>query len=90
MLGGEVLDDLGSNYYAPTVLSGVSKEMLCSTEETFGPVESVVEFVYLVVLIAVFHFMSHGSEDYPTLLERQHDVGSNRKTVIMVVVNLGQ
>ncbi|MDN5809110.1 MAG: MFS transporter [Staphylococcus equorum] len=46
--------------------------------------------LYLVALMAVFHFMSHGSQDlYPTLLEKQHDVGSNRKTVIMVIVNLG-
>lgn len=44
LLGGKVLETLGSNYYAPTVLSGVTMEMLCSTEETFGPVASLIQF----------------------------------------------
>lgn len=47
-------------------------------------------FVYLVLLMTAFNFISHGSQDlYPTLLVKQHNVGPDRKTVIMVVVNLG-
>lgn len=47
-------------------------------------------FVYLVVLMSGYNFMSHGSQDlYPTLLVKQHNVGPDRKTVLMVVVNLG-
>lgn len=45
--GGEVLSD-GSldqgNFYAPTLLSGVTEEMLIYREETFGPVAAVIPF----------------------------------------------
>lgn len=47
-------------------------------------------FIYLVILMSGFNFMSHGSQDlYPTFLVKQLGVGPDRKTVIMVVVNLG-
>lgn len=47
-------------------------------------------FTYLVVLMSVYNFISHGSQDlYPTLLVKQHNVGPDKKTVLMVVVNLG-
>lgn len=47
-------------------------------------------FVYLIFLMSGFNFMSHGSQDlYPTLLVKQHGIGQDAKTVIMVVVNLG-
>lgn len=36
--------DLGPYFYEPTVLSGVTDEMTCSTEETFGPVVSIYRF----------------------------------------------
>lgn len=35
---------LGDRFYAPTVLAGVTPEMLCSKEETFGPVAPVFRF----------------------------------------------
>ena len=41
VVGGERLDGgeyAGGSFYAPTVLEGVTPEMLISTEETFGPV----------------------------------------------------
>jgi succinate-semialdehyde dehydrogenase / glutarate-semialdehyde dehydrogenase len=34
----------GPNYYAPTVLTGATREMLLSCEETFGPVVPVFRF----------------------------------------------
>ncbi|HEY2977171.1 MAG TPA: aldehyde dehydrogenase family protein, partial [Burkholderiaceae bacterium] len=34
----------GPNYYAPTVLTGATKEMALSCEETFGPVVPVFRF----------------------------------------------
>ncbi|EDK39342.2 hypothetical protein PGUG_03440 [Meyerozyma guilliermondii ATCC 6260] len=47
-------------------------------------------FVYLVFLMSGFNFMSHGSQDlFITLLVKQHGIGPDAKTVIMVVVNLG-
>ena len=33
----------GGNYFEPTVICGVTTEMLCATEETFGPVAPVMK-----------------------------------------------
>lgn len=46
--------------------------------------------LYLVLLMAGFNFMSHGSQDlYPTMLENQLGFGKTRVTVTQVVANLG-
>ncbi|KAJ8102541.1 major facilitator superfamily domain-containing protein [Lipomyces tetrasporus] len=46
--------------------------------------------IYLVVIMAGFNFMSHGSQDlYPTMLEVQLEFNANRTTVTMCVANLG-
>ncbi|KAF4217023.1 hypothetical protein CNMCM8980_003990 [Aspergillus fumigatiaffinis] len=46
--------------------------------------------VYLVLLMAGFNFMSHGSQDlYPTMLTNQFRFSSNAVTVTQVVANLG-
>ncbi|KAF4966546.1 hypothetical protein FSARC_5788 [Fusarium sarcochroum] len=46
--------------------------------------------VYLVLLMAGFNFMSHGSQDlYPTMLENQLNFSKNKITVTQVVANLG-
>ncbi|KAK9449511.1 major facilitator superfamily domain-containing protein [Limtongia smithiae] len=46
--------------------------------------------VYLVILMAGFNFMSHGSQDlYPTMLTVQLGFSTNKNTVTMVVANLG-
>jgi SHS family lactate transporter-like MFS transporter len=46
--------------------------------------------LYLVLLMAGFNFMSHGSQDlYPTMLENQLQFSSTRVTVTQVVANLG-
>ncbi len=45
MGGGARVQGLGSNlFYAPTVLADVTREMLCTREETFGPVAPVQRF----------------------------------------------
>lgn len=45
---------------------------------------------YLVLLMAGFNFMSHGSQDlYPTMLENQLGFDATRVTVTQVVSNLG-
>ncbi|RGP80161.1 mfs shs lactate transporter [Fusarium longipes] len=46
--------------------------------------------IYLVLLMAGFNFMSHGSQDlYPTMLENQLNFSKNKVTVTQVVANLG-
>ena len=41
LTGGRRRPDLGPLFYEPTVLTGVTKEMTCCVEETFGPVVSI-------------------------------------------------
>lgn len=46
--------------------------------------------IYMVLLMAGFNFMSHGSQDlYPTMLENQYGFGPNKVTITQVVANLG-
>lgn len=42
--GGQARPDLGPFFYAPTILAGVTPDMLIYAEETFGPVVSVYSF----------------------------------------------
>ncbi|KAI9915320.1 hypothetical protein PsorP6_008345 [Peronosclerospora sorghi] len=45
---------------------------------------------YMVLLMAGFNFMSHGSQDlYPTMLKNQFQFNSNQVTVTQVVANVG-
>jgi succinate-semialdehyde dehydrogenase/glutarate-semialdehyde dehydrogenase len=41
LTGGRRRPDLGELFYEPTVLTGVTREMDCYAEETFGPVVSI-------------------------------------------------
>ena len=46
--------------------------------------------VYLVLLMAGFNFMSHGSQDlYPTMLTNQYNFNANQVTGTQVVANAG-
>lgn len=46
--------------------------------------------IYLVLLMAGFNFMSHGSQDlYPTMLQNQFNFDANAVTITQVVANLG-
>ena len=42
--GGRRLPELGPNFYAPTILTGVTPDMAVLREETFGPVLPVLPF----------------------------------------------
>jgi succinate-semialdehyde dehydrogenase/glutarate-semialdehyde dehydrogenase len=42
--GGKRLPELGPNFYAPTVLADVTREMLIMQDETFGPVLPIAPF----------------------------------------------
>jgi acyl-CoA reductase-like NAD-dependent aldehyde dehydrogenase len=44
LAGGKRLTDVGINFYAPTVLTGVTHEMRIMREETFGPVLPIMAF----------------------------------------------
>ena len=44
LTGGRARPDLGPFFYEPTVLEGVSPDMTCFGDETFGPVISLYRF----------------------------------------------
>lgn len=44
LLGGEILNDLGELFYAPTLLTNVNSSMAITQEEIFGPVVAVQSF----------------------------------------------
>lgn len=49
-----------------------------------------LRLLYLILLMAGFNFMSHGSQDlYPQLLQNQLQFSANAVTVTQVVANLG-
>ena len=62
--GGERLPALGAHFYAPTVLSGVSAEMLCTKEETFGPVAPVLRFETEAEVLAAANATESGLASY--------------------------
>lgn len=44
LTGGEILPEIGINFYAPTVLTNINESMNIFQEETFGPVIGVMKF----------------------------------------------
>ncbi|HWR17853.1 MAG TPA: aldehyde dehydrogenase family protein [Terriglobales bacterium] len=42
--GGKLIPELGLNFYAPTILTGVTPDMRVVREETFGPVLPIIAF----------------------------------------------
>ena len=44
VVGGQKLPDLGSSFYQPTVLTGMTADMQLASEETFGPVAGLFKF----------------------------------------------
>lgn len=76
-LGGAPLqiDGLGGQFYAPTVVTGVTPDMAIARDEVFGPVLSVLTFKTLDQAIALANDASYGlsagvwSENVHTCLE---------------------
>jgi MFS transporter, SHS family, lactate transporter len=67
---------------------GVAKGFLKQAIPTLK--EHGFRLIYLILLMAGFNFMSHGSQDlYPTFLERQLGFSTGKTTVTTVVANLG-
>jgi succinate-semialdehyde dehydrogenase/glutarate-semialdehyde dehydrogenase len=62
--GGTRADALGACFYLPTVLAGVTPEMRCAREETFGPVAAVLRFETEADAIALANATEHGLASY--------------------------
>jgi succinate-semialdehyde dehydrogenase/glutarate-semialdehyde dehydrogenase len=54
----------GDRFYTPTVLSGVTSDMLCAKEETFGPVAPVFRFETEAEAIALANDTEFGLASY--------------------------
>jgi succinate-semialdehyde dehydrogenase/glutarate-semialdehyde dehydrogenase len=63
-LGGEPLAALGSNFYAPTVMTGVTPDMRIYREEIFGPVAPVLSFTDEAEAIAMANDTEFGLAAY--------------------------
>ena len=44
LVGGQKMPNLGSHYFQPTVITGMTHEMQLASEETFGPVAGLFQF----------------------------------------------
>ena len=64
VLGGERIGVAGGRFFAPTVLSGVTNEMLCAREETFGPVAPVFRFETEAEVVAAANATEFGLASY--------------------------
>ena len=60
LTGGRPRPDLGPAFYEPTVLSGVTADMLVATEETFGPVVTIYPYDSLDEAIALANDTDYG------------------------------
>jgi succinate-semialdehyde dehydrogenase/glutarate-semialdehyde dehydrogenase len=61
VLGGS---RIGDRFYTPTVLAGVTSDMLCAREETFGPVAPVFRFKTEAEAIALANATEFGLASY--------------------------
>lgn len=74
LLRGGRRSDLGGTFYEPTLIDGVTDDMLVACEETFGPVAPITEFDDIDAVIEVANNSIYGlaayifGRDFSTLL----------------------
>ncbi len=65
VVGGErVGEGRGEHFYRPTVLAEVTSEMLCTKEETFGPLAPVIRFETEAEVVAAANATEFGLASY--------------------------
>ncbi|MFV1922318.1 MAG: NAD-dependent succinate-semialdehyde dehydrogenase [Methylotenera sp.] len=62
--GGAKATDLGGTFFSPTVLTGITKEMLIASEEIFGPVAPLIRFKTEEEAIAIANDVPYGLASY--------------------------
>jgi succinate-semialdehyde dehydrogenase/glutarate-semialdehyde dehydrogenase len=60
LCGGRPRPDLGPAFFAPTVLEGVTKDMLCGVTETFGPVVALHRYRTVDEAVALANDTDYG------------------------------
>ncbi|KHJ30879.1 putative succinate-semialdehyde dehydrogenase nadp+ [Erysiphe necator] len=88
--GGRQMSELGPNFYEPTVITGMTSNMILASEETFGPVAALFKFDSedLVVKIANSSPVGLAAYIFTKDLQRAMRV-SNAMDVGMVGINTG-
>ncbi|CEF72870.1 succinate semialdehyde dehydrogenase [Fusarium graminearum PH-1] len=89
-IGGKRLSDLGSNFYAPTVIRDMTPEMDMASQETFGPVAGLFPFETEEEVVKMANNTEVGLAGYffSRDLERVHRIAEALE-VGMVGVNTG-
>lgn len=62
--GGKRLEDNNGNYYLPTILTNITKDMKVYTEEVFGPVLPIIEFDTIEQAIDIANDTQYGLGGY--------------------------
>ncbi|MCZ4500626.1 MAG: gabD2 [Marmoricola sp.] len=60
LTGGSIREDLGPAFFEPTVLEGVTKDMLAGTTETFGPVVGLHRYTSVAEAIELANDTDYG------------------------------
>jgi SHS family lactate transporter-like MFS transporter len=61
-----------------------------SARQVFFNPATLRRFVFLVLLMTAFNFMSHGVQDlYPTFLRMQHHATANQAVLVAIIYNIG-
>ncbi|MGH3519941.1 MAG: succinic semialdehyde dehydrogenase [Haloechinothrix sp.] len=60
LTGGQARPDIGPYFYEPTVLAGVTPEMVCHSAETFGPVVALYPFATDEEAVALANATEYG------------------------------
>lgn len=69
--GGKRLEDNNGNYYLPTILTNITKDMRVYTEEVFGPVIPIIEFDTIEQAIDIANDTHYGLGGYVYTTDRQ-------------------
>lgn len=68
--GGKRLENNNGNYYLPTILTNITKDMKVYTEEVFGPVIPIIEFETIEQAIEIANDIQYGLGGYVYTTDR--------------------
>jgi SHS family lactate transporter-like MFS transporter len=75
---------------SPVWREGKSRHLATGSELLASIGRAPILFVYAILLMAAFNFMSHGSQDlYPTFLTKQHGFNPGAVRNVTVIMNIG-
>lgn len=69
--GGKRIEDANGNYYLPTILTNITKDMKVYTEEVFGPVIPIIEFNTIEQAIEIANDTEYGLGGYVYTTDRR-------------------